>query len=42
MKFSVIIPMYNEKANATNCASELTSTLEKAAEALSFEYEIIF
>jgi glycosyltransferase involved in cell wall biosynthesis len=42
MKFSVIIPMYNEKANAQNCASELTSTLEKAAEALSFEYEIIF
>ena len=42
MKFSVIIPMYNEKANATNCASELTKTLEKAAEALSFEYEIIF
>ncbi len=42
MKFSVIIPMYNEKAIAVDCASELTRTLEAAAEALSFEYEIIF
>lgn len=42
MLFSVIIPMYNEKANATDCASALTETLEQAAEALSFEYEIIF
>ena len=42
MLFSVIIPMYNEKAIAVDCASELTKTLEAAAEALSFEYEIIF
>ena len=42
MLFSVIIPMYNEKANAVNCAVDLTTKLESAAEALSFEYEIIF
>lgn len=42
MLFSVVIPMYNEKANAVNCAVDLTTTLEAAAKALKFEYEIIF
>lgn len=42
MLFTVVIPMYNEKANAVGCAADLTGKLESVAEALSFEYEIIF
>ncbi len=42
MKLSVIIPMYNEKATAADCAKLLTEKLESNAAAESYEYEIIF
>ncbi len=42
MFFSVVIPMYNEKAIAENCARSLVEVLEKIATASSFKYEIIF
>jgi len=42
MKYSVVIPMYNEKAIAESSAKELSDRFEEAAEAFSFEYEIIF
>ncbi|MBE6541898.1 MAG: glycosyltransferase [Ruminococcaceae bacterium] len=41
MIYSVVIPMYNEKAIAESCVSELSDKLEEAALAFSFEYEII-
>ncbi len=42
MKFTVVIPMYNEKAIAEDCVRSLVEKLESSAAALSFEYEIIF
>jgi glycosyltransferase involved in cell wall biosynthesis len=42
MIFSVVIPMYNEKAIAKDSAVSLVDKLESAAIASSFEYEIIF
>ena len=42
MKLSVIIPMYNEKAIAAECAASLTKRLEKDAIAELYKYEIIF
>jgi len=42
MLYSIVIPMYNEKAIARDCAVALTNKLESQAEACSFRYEIIF
>ena len=42
MIFSVVIPMYNEKAIAKDSAKSLVDKLESAATAKSFEYEVIF
>lgn len=42
MIYSIVIPMYNEKAIAGSCARELSDKLEKSAAAFSFNYEIIF
>ncbi len=42
MKLSVIIPMYNEKAIAADCASSLVKELEADSVANSYKYEIIF
>ncbi len=42
MLLSVVIPMYNEKTIAKDCAFQLVKKLESDAAALSFEYEIIF
>ena len=42
MLFTVVIPMYNEKAIAETCVRSLVEKLEASAAALSFEYEIIF
>lgn len=42
MLFSVVIPMYNEKTIAKDCASSLVKRLESSAMDLSFEYEMIF
>ena len=42
MRFSVVIPMYNEKAAAPSCIRQLAEALEESAEASSFSYELIF
>ena len=42
MKLSVIIPMYNEKAIAADCAASLVKELEADSLANSYEYEIVF
>ncbi len=42
MLYSIVIPMYNEKAIAKDCAAALTAKLESWAEACSFRYEILF
>lgn len=42
MKLSVIIPMYNEKAIAADCAKALIKKLDSDSLAHSYSYEIIF
>lgn len=42
MKLSVIIPMYNEKAIAADCAKALVKQLDSDSLAHSYKYEVIF
>ena len=41
MRYSVVIPMYNERAVIAASLSELAGTMEKAARERGWEYEIL-